>query len=182
MQYPVQPAHNDGSSYATRFLSTRVRISTTVTTLGGNNEKYQLDIDSTTDIPSIALNFIRNHHATLRNARVSPIPPCAISLHRVNGSPQKYLGYVRFVLTLGNKLLLIEALVIPHLGIDVILFYNNIMKAFSVKLDWSAEILLFRDSNISIPAIHTKNNTWYQVTVLFCNQTELRHIYPHVCS
>ena len=31
-----------------------------------------------------------------------------------------------------------------------------IMKAFGAKMDWAAERLLFKDSNITIPATHTR--------------------------
>ena len=66
------------------------------------------------------------------------------------------LGYIRFVLKLGNKSLPVEALVLPHLGSDAMLIDNSTIKVFGVKLDWAAERLSFRDSSITIPAIHTK--------------------------
>ena len=37
--------------------------------------------------------------------------------------------------------MLVEALVIPHLGPDVMLIDSSIMKAFGTKLDWAAERL-----------------------------------------
>ena len=49
------------------------------------------------------------------------------------------------MLTFGNKPLLVEALVIPHLSLDVMLIDNSTMKVFGAKLDWTAERLLFRD-------------------------------------
>ena len=142
----------DVLSCTTGFPSTRVRIPGT---LGGDNVEHQLTIDSTTDIPCIAQNFIHNH-AKLRYNRVFPISPDAISLRSADGTPLKILGYIRFTLKLSNEYLLVEALVSPHLGPDAMLIDNSIMKAFGAKLDWAAERLSFQDTNITIPATHTR--------------------------
>ena len=147
-----QSAVIDVSSCTTRILSTRVRIPST---LGGDNVEQQLTIDSATDIPCIAQTFIRNH-AKLRHNRVFPIPPGAISLRSPDGTPLKILRYIRFALKLGNKYLPVEALVLFHLGPDAMLIDNSIMKAFEAKLDWAAERLSFKDSNITIPATHMR--------------------------
>ena len=70
--------------------------------------------------------------------------------------PLKFFGYIRFALKLGNKYLPVEALVLPHLGLDAVLVDNSIMKAFGAKLDWAAERLSFKDSDITIPATHMR--------------------------
>ena len=85
-----------------------------------------------------------------------PVPPGAISLHSTDGSPLEILGCVRFTLKLSNKSLPVEALVLPHLGPDVMLIDNSIMKSFGAKLDWTTERLCFQDSNDTISAIHVR--------------------------
>ena len=142
----------DVSSCSTRFPSTRVRIPGT---LEGDNIDHQLTINSATDIPCIAQTFIDNHEK-LRHQRIFPIPPGAISLHSADETPLKILGCNLFTLKLGNKSLPVEALVLPHLGPDAMLIDNSIMKAFGAKLDWAAERLSFKDSNITIPATHMR--------------------------
>ena len=89
-----QSAVIDVSSCTTRFPSARVRIPAT---LGGGNEEHQLTFDSVTDIPCIAQLLLRNH-ARLQNISVLPVPPGAISLRSVDGSPLKILRYIHFVL------------------------------------------------------------------------------------
>ena len=85
------------------------------------------------DIPCVAKTFIDNHEK-LRNKRIVPIPPGAISLHSADGTPLKILGYIRFTLKLGYKSLPVEALVLPHLGTNAMLVDNSIMKLFRAKL------------------------------------------------
>ena len=92
----------------------------------------------------------------LRYNRVFPIPPDVTSLDGADGTPLKILGYIRFALKLGIKFLLVKALVLPHLGTDTMLIDKIIMKAFGAKLHWAAERLSFKDSNITIPATHTR--------------------------
>ena len=93
----------------------------------------------------------------LRYNLVLPIPAGAISLRSTDGSPLKISGFIRFALNkLGNKSLPVEALALPLLGLKAMLIDNSIMKAFEAKLDWAAERLFFKDSNITIPAIHTR--------------------------
>ena len=94
-----------------------------------------------------------------------PVPIGAISLRSADDSPLNILGYTRFVLTLGDKSLPVEALVIPHSGSDAMLTDNSIMKAFDVKLEWAAEKRSFRDNNITISAIHTKK----PITSQYCS-------------
>ena len=142
-------------SCSTRFPSTKVRIPGI---LEGDNIKHQLTIDFVTDVSSIAKIFIDNLEK-LRHHRIFPIAPGAISLHSADGTPLKILGCIRFTLKLGNKYLPVEALVLPHLGPDAMLIDNSIMKkAFGAKLDWAAERLSFRDSNIPIPATHMRRS------------------------
>ena len=50
-----------------------------------------------------------------------------------------------------------EALVLPHLGPDIMLLDNSIMKSFGAKLDWLTECLSFQDSLETIPARHVKS-------------------------
>ena len=140
----------DVPSCRTRFPPTRVRIPCT---LEGDNVEHQLTIDSATDIlvPCIAQTFIRNH-TKLRHNRVFPIPPGALSLRSADGTPLKCLEYICFALKLGNKYFPVEALVVPLLGPDAMLINNSIMKAFGGKMDWAAERLSFKISNITIPA------------------------------
>ena len=153
-----QPAVLDVSSYSTRFPSTRIRIPGV---LEEDNIEHQLTIDSATDIPCISKTFI-DKHKKLRQKRIFPVPPGAISLRSADGSPLKILGYVRFTQKLGNKSLPVEALVLPHLGPDVMLLDNSIMKSFGAKLDWTTECLSFQDSKHTIPAIHVRRSVQSQ--------------------
>ena len=77
-------------------------------------------------------------------------------LRSADGTPLKILGYIRFALKLGNKYLPVEALVLPHLGPDAMLIDSSIMKAFGAKLDWAAERLSFKDSDITIPETYMR--------------------------
>ena len=148
-----QPAVLDVSSYSTRFPSTRVRIPGV---LEEDNIEHQLTIDSATDIPCISKTFI-DKHEKLRQKCIFPIPPGAISLRSADGSPLQILGYIRFTLKLGTKSLPVEALVLPHLGPDIMLLDNSITKSFGAKLDWLTECLSFQDSLETIPARHVKS-------------------------
>ena len=148
-----QPAVLDVSPYSTRFPSTRVRIPGV---LEEDNIEHQLTIDSATDIPCISKTFI-DKHEKLRQKCIFPIPPGAISLRSADGSPLQILGYIRFTLKLGDKSLPVEALVLPHLGPDIMLLDNSIMKSFGAKLDWLTECLSFQDSLETIPARHVKS-------------------------
>ena len=149
-----QPAVLDVSAYSTRFPSTRVRIPGV---LEEDNIEHQLTIDSATDTPCISKTFI-DKHEKLRQKCIFPIPPGAISLRSADGSPLQILGYIRFTLKLGNKSLPVEALVLPHLGPDIMLLDNSIMKSFGAKLDWLTECLSFQDSLQTIPARHVKSS------------------------
>ena len=149
-----QPGVLDVSSYSTRFPSTRVRIPGV---LEEDNIEHQLTIDSATDIPCISKTFI-DEHEKLRQKRIFPVPPGAISLRSADGSPLEILGYVRFTLELGNKSLPVEALVLPHLGPDVMLLDSSVMKSFGAKLDWTTECLSFQDSRHTIPAVHVRRS------------------------
>ena len=149
-----QPAVLDVSSYSTRFPSTRVRIPGV---LEEDNVEHQLTIDSATDIPCISKTFI-DKHEKLRQKCIFPIPPGAISLRSADGSPLQILGYVRFTLKLGNKSLPVEALVLPHLGPDVMILDNSIMKSSGAKLDWARECLSFQNSTQTIPARHVRSS------------------------
>ena len=121
-----QSAVLDVSSCSTRFPSTRVRIPGV---LESDNIEHQLTIGSATEIPCISKTFIDNHEK-LRQKRIFPVPPGAISLRSADGLPLEILGCVRFTLKVGNTSLPVEALVLPHLGPDVMLIDNNIMKSF----------------------------------------------------
>ena len=143
------------SSYSTRFPSTKVRMPGV---LERDNIEHQLTIDSATDIPCISKTFIDNHEK-LRQKRIFPVPPGAISLRSPDDSPLKILGCVRFTLKLGNKSLPVEVLVVlPHLGPDVMLIDNSIMKSFGAKLDWTTERLSFQDSKHTIHAMHVRRS------------------------
>ena len=97
-------------------------------------------------------------HEKLRQKCIFPIPSGAISLRSEDGSPLQILGYVRFTLKLGNKSLPVEALVLPHLGPEVMLLDNSIMKSFGAKIDWSSECLSFQNSTQTIPARHVRSS------------------------
>ena len=145
-----QSAVLDVSSCSERFPSTRVRIPGA---LEGGNIEHQITIDFAVDIPCMSKTFIDNHEK-LRHKRTFPVPIGAISLHSADGSPLEILGCVRFT----NKLLPVEALVLPPLGPDVMLIDNSIMKSFGAKLDWTTERLSFQDSTSTIPAIHVRHS------------------------
>ena len=87
-----------------------------------------------------------------------PIPAGVISFRGAGGSPLKILGYIRYVLTLGNKSLPVEALILPHLSPYSILIDNSIIHVFGAKLDWAAERISLRDGNTTMPAIHTRKH------------------------
>lgn len=78
------------------------------------------------------------------------------SLRSADGPPLKLKGYARFDLTLGDITLPVEALVLPSLGPDKMLLDNSIMGAFGAVLDWQAELLTFKTSQVKIPAQHRK--------------------------
>ena len=78
------------------------------------------------------------------------------SLCSADRMPLKILEYIHFALKFGNISLPVEALVLPHLQSDAMLFEDSIMKAFGVKLGWAAERLSFKGSNVTIPATHTR--------------------------
>ena len=65
-------------------------------------------------------------------------------MRSTDGTPLRILECIRFALKLGNKSSPVEALVLSHLGPDVMLINNSIMKAFGAKLDWAAERLLLK--------------------------------------
>ena len=146
-----QSAVLDVFSCSTRFPPTSVRIPGV---LEGENIEHQLTIDFATDIPRMTKTFIDNHEK-LRNKRIFPIPPGAISLQTADATTLEVLGCIRYTLKLGNKSLPVEALVLPHLGADAMLIDNSVMKSFRAKLDWAAERLSFQDTNVTIPATHT---------------------------
>ena len=125
--------------------------------LEGDNIEHQLTIDSATDLLCISKTFIDNHEK-LRQKRIFPVPPGAISLLSADGSPLEILGCVRFTLKFGNKSLPVETLVLPHLGPNVMLTDNIIMKSFGAKPDWTTERLSFQDSNNTTPAIHVRRS------------------------
>ena len=58
------------------------------------------------------------------------------------------------------------ALILPHLGRDAMVVNNSIVKAFGAKLDWAAERLSFKYSEITIPAIHTISSKYCSVTAV----------------
>ena len=153
-----QPAVLDVSSYSTRFPSTRVRKPGV---LEEDNIEHQLTIDSATDIPCISKTFI-DKHEKLRQKCIFLVPPGAISPRSADGSPLKIVGCVRFTLKLGNKSLPVEALVLPHLGPDVMLLDNSIMNSFGAILNWTAECLSFQDSRHTIPAVHVRRSVQHQ--------------------
>ena len=167
-----QPAVLDVSSYSTRFPSTRVQIPSV---LEEDNIEHQLPIDSATDIPCISKTFI-DRHENLRQKRIFPVPPGAILLRSADGSPLKILGCVRFTLKLGNKSLPVEALVLPHLGPDVMLLDNSIMKKIGAKLDWTTECLSFQDSKYTIPAIHVRRSVQSQYCSVITQTAETQPI------
>ena len=76
-------------------------------------------VDTASDIPCIAENFVRVHPA-LDESEIRQIPPGAFNLNSADGSPLKIvcvvlIGYFRFHLTLGDITLPIEAVLFPSL-------------------------------------------------------------------
>ena len=69
------------------------------------------------------------------------------------------------MLTLGGKSLPVEVLAMPDLGLDAMPIDDNIMKVFGAKLDWAAERLSFRDSNIVISAMDTKKLSGHNIVL-----------------
>lgn len=141
-RYPTHPKALD-------FSSKRVRIPAVI-----NGEKVDdVTVDTATDVPCISAEFIRRH-SMLRDHNILPVPPHAINLRSADGSPLSVAGYMRFMLTLGETTLPVEAFVLPSLGPDKLLLDNSIMGAFGAILDWHTETMSFRDNNTTIQASH----------------------------
>ena len=114
-----QSAHQHG--YARKQESAAIK----------ENEQ-QVTIDTAIDVPCIAHQFIRQH-ALLRNARVLPVLIGAINLRSAAGlkkkKKKKIVEYIRFNLMTKHY----QALVLPHLGPDMLIIDNGVMHAFGTK-------------------------------------------------
>lgn len=157
--------------------SRRVRVPATV----NNLEVDEITIDTACDIPCISHKFMRQHK-TLQNTEILPVPPGAINLRSADGSPLKLKGYTRFELTLGEITLPVEALVLPSLGPDKMLLDNSIMGAFGAVLDWQAEQLTFKTSQVKIPAKHRKTRlpSHQESDTMNCSVVALEHDKPAI--
>ena len=120
------------------FSSRRVQIS-------GSVEDYPVPavtVDTATDVSVVSHAWLMSH-PTLRSVTIQPVPPTAVALRAVNGSPLKVLGFVVFSLTLSTITHDIEALVVPSPGPDSILLDNSVMSIFGAVLDWENQVLPF---------------------------------------
>ena len=69
------------------------------------------------------------------------------------------LGFIRFVLQLGDVTRPVEALVISSLRPDDIQLDNSVMSLFGAKLDWKNQSITFHSSEATIPAVHRVNTS-----------------------
>lgn len=128
-RYPVKPT-------ASNFTSVCVQLPARI----NNHPVKTVTVDSGSDVPCISVKIIRRH-PTLDITKIQSIPPGTISLNSADSSPLKALRLTLPNLTLGDKTLPVEALVLFHLGPDCMLLENLIMSAFGAIMDWSAEQL-----------------------------------------
>ena len=81
------------------------------------------------------------------------------------------------MLTLGNKSLPVEALVLPHPGPEEVLTDNITMKVFGAKLGKTLNDFLL--NTVKSPSLQLYQKA-YPIKVLFCNYPEKLHTYPCV--
>lgn len=110
-------------------------------------------VDTATDVPSISAEFIRRN-SVLRHHNILPVSPGAISLRSADGSPLSIEIYIRFMLTIGETTLPVEAFVLPSLSTGKLLLDNSIMGALGAIFDWHTETMSFRDNNTTTQASH----------------------------
>ena len=145
--YPRYPTALNNST------SKRVRANGSV----NNYPAPDVTIDTALDVPCISVKFVQTY-PTFNSTGILAVPVGAITLSSADGSPLKRLGYIRFQLTLGDITLPVEALVLPSVGPDIMLLDNTIMGAFGAILDWSTEVLSFKQSKVKIKASHRRSN------------------------
>ena len=113
--------------------------------ISGSVEDYPVPastVDTATDVSVVSHAWLLSH-PTLRSVTIQPVPPTAVALRAVNGSPLNVLGFVVFSLTLSTITRDIEALVVPSSGPDSILLDNSVMSIFGAVLDWENQVLSF---------------------------------------
>ena len=81
------------------------------------------------------------------------MPPLATFVGSADGSPFKVWDTF-LKLTLGDITRLVEALVLPSLGADIMILDNNNMGAFGAVLDKSTEQLTFKNAQLKLKASH----------------------------
>lgn len=82
------------------------------------------------------------------------VPPKAINLRTARGSQLEIVRCVPFTVTLGDITLLVETLVLPILGPDMMLLANNIMGALGAIINWNTKELSFANPRIKVEATH----------------------------
>ena len=160
-EYPKHPT-------ALNATSKRVRIPRRV----NDHPVVDLTIDSASDIPCVAVDFLRQH-PTLKNTEMLAVPPKAINLRSADGSQLEILGYICFNLTLGDITLPVEALVLRNLGPDKMLLDNSKMGAFGASSNWNTEELSFANSRIKMKATHRINHSTHPTHVAQCSVVAL---------
>ena len=100
---------------------------------------------------------------------MSAVPPNAINFRSADGSQLEILRYIRFMLTLGDITLPVEALVLPNLGPDKMLLDNSIMGAFGASLNWHTEELSFANYYIKVKATHRIRNSTNETPIVQCS-------------
>lgn len=114
-----------------------------------------MTIDTTTDIPYIAHQFVREH-VTLRHAKIPPLPDATTHLRSADRSPLTMKGYIRFNPRLGDKRLPVEVRVLPNLCPDNTRLDKSTIMHLEPK--W-IEMLSFSNSDVIIPAVHNNDNS-----------------------
>ena len=62
---------------------------------------FDITIDTASYVSCVAELFVRQH-PTLKGTEMLAVPPNAINLRSADGSQLENLGYIRFMLTLGD--------------------------------------------------------------------------------
>ena len=75
----------------------RVRVPARV----NDHPVFDITVDTAGDVPCVAELFVRQH-PTLKGTEMLAVPPNAINLRSADGSQLENLGYIRFMLTLGD--------------------------------------------------------------------------------
>ena len=120
-----------------------------------NHPAHHVTIDTAADAPCVSVKSMQTH-LTLKYTEILTVPSGAINLSSADGSPLNIFGYIQLHLIFGDFYLPVEALVLPSLASDILLFDNTIMCAFGELLDCCTEQLSLQISHTRITASHRR--------------------------